>query len=177
MAIKVNGTTVIDDSRNISNVGTVTATSFSGDGSALTGIDSGGATLLGTLNTTSGQSVTLSGLNLTGYKFVYFVFDAVRVTANTYVYIDAISYSTQIALFIDSDGLQYFDGTIDLGAGVVTTSVVKRFNVSTGDYSGRDDNRAGGNPSPYSTASTFIRFTLESGKTFQGGSIRFYGVA
>lgn len=41
MAIQVNGTTVIDNSRNISNVGTVTATSFSGDGSSLTGIQSG----------------------------------------------------------------------------------------------------------------------------------------
>jgi len=40
MAIKVNGTTVIDDSRNISNVGTVAATSFSGDGSGLTGVAS-----------------------------------------------------------------------------------------------------------------------------------------
>jgi len=34
MAIKVSGTTVIDDSRNIQNVGIVTATTFNG---ALTG--------------------------------------------------------------------------------------------------------------------------------------------
>ena len=40
MAIKVNGTTVIDDSRNMSNVGTVTATSFSGSGASLTNIPS-----------------------------------------------------------------------------------------------------------------------------------------
>jgi len=38
MAIKVNGTTVIDDSRNIASVGTVTATSFTGSGANLTDI-------------------------------------------------------------------------------------------------------------------------------------------
>ncbi len=51
MAIKVNGTTVIDDSRNISNVGTVTATSFSGNGSALTGIDTAPPTTFGDVGT------------------------------------------------------------------------------------------------------------------------------
>ena len=51
MAIKVNGTTVIDDSRNISNVGTVTATSFSGNGSALTGIDTSPPTTKGAVGT------------------------------------------------------------------------------------------------------------------------------
>ncbi len=38
MAIKIAGTTVIDDSRNIQNVGIVTATNFSGSGSGLTGV-------------------------------------------------------------------------------------------------------------------------------------------
>lgn len=41
MSIQVNGTTVIDNNRNINNVGTVTATSFSGSGANLTGIDTG----------------------------------------------------------------------------------------------------------------------------------------
>lgn len=41
MAIKVNGTTVIDNSRNIGNVNTVEATSFIGNGSGLTGLPSG----------------------------------------------------------------------------------------------------------------------------------------
>jgi hypothetical protein len=31
MAIKISGTTVIDDSRNISNIGVATATTFSGN--------------------------------------------------------------------------------------------------------------------------------------------------
>lgn len=40
MAIKISGSTIIDDSRNIVNAGVVTATSFSGDGANLTGISS-----------------------------------------------------------------------------------------------------------------------------------------
>jgi hypothetical protein len=40
MAIKVSGTTVIDDNRNIQNVGVITATSFVGNGSGLTGAGS-----------------------------------------------------------------------------------------------------------------------------------------
>ena len=40
MAIQVSGTEVISNARNISNVGTVTATSFVGDGAGLTGLSS-----------------------------------------------------------------------------------------------------------------------------------------
>jgi hypothetical protein len=40
MAIKISGSTIIDDSRNIVSAGVVTATAFSGDGAGLTGISS-----------------------------------------------------------------------------------------------------------------------------------------
>jgi len=43
MAIKISGSTIIDDSRNIVNAGIVTATSFSGNGSGLTGVGVGTA--------------------------------------------------------------------------------------------------------------------------------------
>ena len=54
MAIKISGTTVIDNSQNITNAGIVTATSFTGDGSQLTNLPGGGgntleATATGTL--------------------------------------------------------------------------------------------------------------------------------
>ena len=42
MAIKISGSTIIDDSRNIVSAGVVTATKFCGDGSCLTGISGGG---------------------------------------------------------------------------------------------------------------------------------------
>jgi len=41
MAIKISGSTIIDDDRNIVNAGVVTATLFSGDGSGLTGVGVG----------------------------------------------------------------------------------------------------------------------------------------
>jgi len=41
MAIEISGSTIIDDSRNIINAGIITATSFSGDGSNLTGVGIG----------------------------------------------------------------------------------------------------------------------------------------
>lgn len=56
MAIQVNGTTVIDNSRNLTNIGTVTATSYTGDGSGLTGIAAGGGS----------QTFTASGSISTG---------------------------------------------------------------------------------------------------------------
>ena len=63
MAIQVSGTTVIDNSRNISNVGTVTATSFSGDGSALTGVGEQGIGISQTW-----QDVKTLRANLTVYQ-------------------------------------------------------------------------------------------------------------
>ena len=52
MAIKISGTTVIDDSRNIQNVGIITATGFSG---TLTGTATS-ATTLQTARTINGVS-------------------------------------------------------------------------------------------------------------------------
>ena len=46
MAIKISGTTVIDNSQNITNAGIVTATSFTGDGSQLTNLPGGGGNTL-----------------------------------------------------------------------------------------------------------------------------------
>tara|TARA_B100000035_G_scaffold234182_1_gene202473 strand:+ start:3501 stop:5039 length:1539 start_codon:yes stop_codon:yes gene_type:complete len=48
MAIKISGTTVIDNSRNGTNLGIVTATSFDGDGSGLTNLPPSGGTMTAT---------------------------------------------------------------------------------------------------------------------------------
>ena len=51
MAIKISGTTVIDNSRNGTNLGIVTATSFVGDGTNLTGVASTENIITGTAAT------------------------------------------------------------------------------------------------------------------------------
>ena len=66
MAIKISGTTVIDNSQNITNAGIVTATSFTGDGSQLTNLPGGGgntleATASGTLEDGSTVIVNADG--------------------------------------------------------------------------------------------------------------------
>jgi hypothetical protein len=65
MAIKISGSTIIDDSRNIVNAGVVTATSFSGDGGGITGISS-----VSFATTSFGLSgtpiISVSGVNNTG---------------------------------------------------------------------------------------------------------------
>ena len=163
MAIQIRGTTVIDDRRNISNVGTVTATSFSGNGSALTGIDSGGMTLLGTLSTTSGSSVTLSGLDLTSYKFVYVLGDGVSTT-DSYDYLQVNS-RTLFQLTSGSPAVSaYGVATLDLSSqqswGWSSTRTLTGWAGATA----------------VTTASTSITLAPLSG-SFDAGSIRIYGVA
>lgn len=71
MAIKISGTTVIDDSRNIQNIGIATATVFSGQVSAgvgtitqlnVTNANVTGVTTLGTVRVTSGIVTATTGI-------------------------------------------------------------------------------------------------------------------
>ena len=62
MAIRISGSTIIDDSRNIINAGVVTATSFVGSGANLTGISS--ASFATTSFGLSGNpTITVSGIS------------------------------------------------------------------------------------------------------------------
>ena len=70
MAIKVGGTTVVDDSRNITNVGTVTATTFSGAGGSLTGVVTsvtGSAPISSSGGTTPALSMAAATASTNGY--------------------------------------------------------------------------------------------------------------
>ena len=72
MAIKVGGTTVVDDSRNICNVGTVNATSFSGSGAGLTGLSgvtsvTGSAPISSSCGNTPNLSMAAATAGVNGY--------------------------------------------------------------------------------------------------------------
>jgi len=65
MAIKISGTTVINDSRNIENIGIATATTFSGSGSGLTGVSTNFVSAIGI------QSAgTVIGAGITQLNFI-----------------------------------------------------------------------------------------------------------
>ena len=74
MAIKISGTTVIDNSQNITNVGVVTATSFTGDGSQLTNLPGGGGNTL---------EATASGTLADGSKVIVNADGTVSVVTQT----------------------------------------------------------------------------------------------
>ena len=74
MAIKISGTTVIDNSQNITNAGIVTATSFTGDGSQLTNLPGGGGNTL---------EATASGTLADGSKVIINTDGTVSVVAQT----------------------------------------------------------------------------------------------
>jgi hypothetical protein len=137
------------------------------DGSALTGIATGGMTLLGTINTTSGTTVTLSGLTLTSYKKLE-------------VWINAVSLATSnaSALYLNSGVITpslatlasgwFGAGWLDLatGNGVFTTNTGVNASGSATSF---------GSVHGLTTASTSISFQTAAG-TFDAGSITIYGV-
>ena len=129
----------------------------------------GGMTLLGTLATTSGSSVTLSGLDLTGYKFLQLSISAISSTSAT----DSMNFNGYSAAQVTSGGedrVTYGGGFIDLSTGAFYVSSVILNGTAIAGQSTR------GGPSGLTTASTSITFTLSSG-TFDAGSIKVYGVA
>jgi hypothetical protein len=135
------------------------------DGSALTGIAS--MTLLGTIATTSGSSVTLSGLTLTSYKQLQFVYNSVSGTSTNALFrlngVQVNAANTAAATDFCSGG-----GTIDLTSGVFWGSGLQ-------SYTGGPSFLATGGASGLTTASTSISFTISAG-TFDAGSILIYGV-
>jgi hypothetical protein len=121
---------------------------------------SGGMTLLGTLNTTSGSTQTLSGLNLTSYQRVYVRFDSSLASGST-IRINGADATDNLGT--SSSNLKGF-GWIDLVnqtylgfAKESSSSTQVRFIVNTA----------------INQASTAITFT--TGSTFDAGTIQLYG--
>lgn len=119
-------------------------------------------TLLGTINTTSGTSQTLSSLVLTPYQFLRLVVDGTSFNVSSTLTIDSIacsiaSGSAAATLFGVID--------VDLFNGVFFSQVAPQ-GTASGSYSGK---------TAYRTSSTSITVG-GSGATFDAGAIRVYGV-
>jgi len=127
----------------------------------------GGMTLFGTLTTTSGTSVTLSGLTLTDYKQLSIVCNAVSGSAATTTFVTLNGYNFFRANLSDPAVVTWGGGTIDLTSGIFWTSSFA---------SSSTNGLALGGESGLTTASTSITFTISTGN-FDAGSILVYGVS
>lgn len=123
--------------------------------------------LLGTLTTTSGTTQTLSGLTLTGYSSLYIVVDGVSHNGA-----GGASQSLKVGAANVQNTAR---GATDLVGGPIWLM------LGSGSATGlidRDTSANGSrvNASGYTTATTSISFTWDSGGAFDAGKITVYGV-
>jgi len=128
----------------------------------------GSVDFLGSIGTTSGSSVTLSGLTLTSYKQLQFVVDSVSGSASS------SELRLNGKLVSDATVLAAGDfclggGNVDLASGVFWYSGALVYNAGAASA-----NRSSGGASGLTTASTSITFTISAGN-FDAGSIRISG--
>lgn len=119
---------------------------------------------LGTIATTSGSSVTLSGLTLTPYRQLMYVFVGVS-TANAGISVQLNGYLVGTPSSVTAAAVGYGGGIIDLANGAFFGSLISATNTTS----------VGAGNSGLSNASTSITFTV-SGSTFDAGSIVIYGI-
>lgn len=127
-------------------------------------------TFLGTISTASGSTVTLSGLNLTSYKFLQCFLSSVSINNSTggAVYITSFIGGRIVA--------QSGSSTRSLNGGIIVDLATGVFSASSSHGGSLSDSFAIGGSSGLTTASTSVSFIGAAGAGFNGGSIRVYGV-
>jgi hypothetical protein len=143
------------------------------DGSALTGIVTGGMTLLGTMTTTSGTSQVLSGLVLTSYKMLMISYNQVSTTSTGSVL--QLSKTGSGALSITNPlGLvsNYFAGITWVSLVGTNGAVMSAIGV---DNAGSGSSLSIAGYSDFSTATTSITLGTGGGN-FDSGTVTFYGM-
>jgi hypothetical protein len=131
----------------------------------------GGVTLLGTLTTTSGSSQTLSGLTLTDYKFLLLYINDVSSTGNSASLIFGGNTGHKI-VGPSNTGSDSWVGSVlvDLAISRFAANIAS----ATVDFSGGASLGFAG-PCGLTNASTSVTISM-SGRNFDAGSIRIYGV-
>lgn len=119
--------------------------------------------LLGTITTTSGSTQTLSGLNLTSYKFVVAVIDGVQTSpTSTPVFAGVSTTSTSTGPLRGFIMIDLSDGTSSFNVAIMNDTVGSR--SAAGLIANTN----------VTTASTSISITTSN--TFSAGTIRIYGM-
>ncbi len=125
-----------------------------------------GYTLLGTLTTTSGTTQTLSGLDLTSYKFLKIILNGVSHAIGGGG--SLLLGGKIISAASSSAAANLYGGVeIDLTTGVLSGATVL-INVPA--------SYAAGDITAYTSSSTSIAFIWSGGAAFDAGSIKVYGV-
>lgn len=135
----------------------------------------GGATLLGTISTTSGTNPTLSGLTLTNYKQVLLVWQGVSHNSGTNIAVlvgtstaDDLEVTNNVSAATTLRGVTF----IDLAEGTFYSIL-----VNAGTSTSNTANLLYAGDMPITTASTSISIALSAAGSFDAGSIRVYGVS
>lgn len=105
MAIKIQGSTIIDDSRNIISAGVVTAISYSGSGSNLTGISSVTNILFVTKDgndSNSGKTIKEAKATIKSAVAAASTGSVIKVSAGTYTEDNPITIPEQVSIVGDS---------------------------------------------------------------------------
>jgi hypothetical protein len=142
MAIKVSGTEVIDDSRNVVNIGTVDGRDIATDGTKLDGIEAG-ADVTDTANVTAAGALMKTGGTMTG-DLILNADPTVALGAATKEYVDTIAaaglhYHAPVRVESPSNlTATYNNGTSGVGAtltnsGTQAALVIDGVTVSNGD--------------------------------------------
>ena len=159
--------------------GVVAATTLTGDGSALTGIASGGLTQLFTLDMDASPAATYNTgtLDLSTYKYLWFSGENIHLTIDTAGGLGLTPNGSTLINFTAGTGPtngiwfnSFFDLTRHYGAGSHISATKDSTTIgSTGSSSNFVHNGL-------TTATTSIEFSNPAGTNFIGGDLTLYGL-
>ena len=164
----------------LSATGTASSSTFLRGDNAWAAPGGGGMTLLSTLNTTSGTTATTGTLDLTGYlQLVIWIYSVYPGTGSSVLRMGENG-GTQLKirdLVTSVNEPAYMQLNHNLSSGVFIT-LENGYGMGVNDTSEpRKTGATGiGINTAIDTATTALKFDLEGGQTFTGGSIKVYGL-
>ena len=179
----VSNAKVADDAigvAELSATGTASSSTFLRGDNAWAAPGGGGMTLLSTLNTTSGTTATTGTLDLTGYlQLVIWIYSVYPATGSSALRMGENG-GTQLKirdLVTSVNEPAYMQLNHNLSSGVFIT-LENGYGMGVNDTSEpRKTGATGiGINTAIDTATTALKFDLEGGQTFTGGSIKVYGL-